>query len=119
MALRVCVAGATGWAGRAVAEGVLAAADLELRSAVGRSAAGRDLGMAWGGAENGVPVYADVPAALDDVDVLVDFTNHQAVLGHTLTAIERGVAVVVGTSGLGADDFADIAAQAQRAGVGV
>jgi 4-hydroxy-tetrahydrodipicolinate reductase len=34
--LRVCIAGATGWAGRPIAEAVLAAEDLELVSAVAR-----------------------------------------------------------------------------------
>jgi 4-hydroxy-tetrahydrodipicolinate reductase len=97
MTLRVCVAGATGWTGRAVAEGILGAEDLVLRSAVSRSAAGSDLGEAWSGAPNGVPVHGTVAAALDEVDVLVDYTSHLAVRGHTLTAIERGVAVVIGT----------------------
>jgi 4-hydroxy-tetrahydrodipicolinate reductase len=119
MTLRVCVAGATGWTGRAVAEAVLAAEDLDLRSALSRSAAGRDLGRAWGGPDNDVPVYADVADALDEVDVLVDYTTHEAVLGHVFAAIERGVAVVIGTSGLSADDFAGIARRAESAGVGV
>jgi 4-hydroxy-tetrahydrodipicolinate reductase len=118
MTLRVCVAGATGWAGRAVAEGVLGADDLVLRSAVGRSAAGTDLGLAWGGAGNGVPVFAAIADALDEVDVFVDYTSHSTVLGHALAAIERGVSVVIGTSGLGADDFDVIAGSAGRAGVG-
>jgi 4-hydroxy-tetrahydrodipicolinate reductase len=119
MALAVCVAGATGGTGRAVAEAILRSGDLTLRSAVSRSAAGADLGTAWGGTENGVPVHARVADALDGVDVLVDYTSHAAVLGHTLSAIERGVAVVIGTSGLGSDDFGRIAAAAERAGVGV
>jgi 4-hydroxy-tetrahydrodipicolinate reductase len=119
MTLRVCVAGATGWTGRAVAEGILGADDLELRSAVSRSAAGTDLGVAWGGAPNGVPVFSAVTDALAEVDVFVDYTSHAAVLGHALSAIEHGVSVVIGTSGLGADDFAVIAGNAERAGVGV
>jgi 4-hydroxy-tetrahydrodipicolinate reductase len=119
MTLTVCVAGATGWAGRAVAEAVLAADDLELRSAVSRSAAGQDLGQAWGEEGNGVPVFERVSQALDGIHVLVDYTSHQAVRANTLAAIERGVAVVVGSSGLGADDFADIDAAARNAGVGV
>ena len=49
MTVSVCVAGATGWTGRAVAEAVLGADDLQLRSAVGRAHAGSDLGVAWGG----------------------------------------------------------------------
>lgn len=119
MTLAVCVAGATGWTGRAVAEAVLRADDLTLRSAVSRSAAGTDLGAAWGGTQLDVPVHARVADALDGVDVLVDYTSHHAVLGHTLAAIEQGVAVVIGTSGLTADDFIQIAAASRRARVGV
>jgi 4-hydroxy-tetrahydrodipicolinate reductase len=113
------VAGATGWTGRAVAEAILRADDLTLRSAVSRSAAGTDLGVAWGGSALDVSVYGRVADALDDVDVLVDFTSHDAVLDHVLTAVGRGVAAVVGTSGLSADEYARIATAATSAGVGV
>lgn len=119
MTINVCVAGATGWTGRAVAAGVHEAPDLTLRTAVSRSAAGTDLGVAWGGSAIGVPVRATVAEALDGIDVLVDYTSHLAVLDHALTAIDRGVAVVIGTSGLSSDDFAQLAAAADRAGVGV
>ncbi len=54
--LAVCVAGATGWTGSAVARGALGRPGFRLVSAVSRSAAGRDLGEAWGGASIGVPV---------------------------------------------------------------
>jgi 4-hydroxy-tetrahydrodipicolinate reductase len=115
----VCVAGATGWTGRAIAEAVLAAEDLELRSAVSRSAAGHDLGIAWGGDHVGVPVHGAVADALDGADVLVDFTSGEVVLANTLTALAHGVGVVIGTSGLAADEFADIERAALDAGVGV
>jgi 4-hydroxy-tetrahydrodipicolinate reductase len=119
MTVTIGVAGATGWAGRAIAEGVLEADDLTLVSAVSRSAAGHDLGVAWGGESNGVPVFGAVSEALDGVDVLIDFTSHDAVLDHTLTAIRTGLSVVVGTSGLGTDDYAEIEAAALEHGVGV
>ena len=117
--IAVCVAGATGWTGRAVAAAVLDEADLDLRSAVARAAAGADLGTAWGGEPNGVPVAADAGDALDGVDVLVDYTSHDAAKRHTLTAVSRGVHVVIGSSGLTADDFGEIDAAARAAGVGV
>ncbi len=117
--LSVCVAGATGWAGRPLAEAVLAAGDLRLCSAVSRSAAGEDLGQAWRGVPNGVPVLGRVREALAGVDVLVDYTSHEAVRENTLTAIKQGVAVVIGASGLSGRDFADIDAAARAAGVGV
>jgi len=115
----VCVAGATGWTGRAVAEAVLAADDLQLVSAVGRRAAGQDLGSAWDIDPVGVRVSALVDdAALDGVDVLVDFTTHEAAQQHALVAIAAGVHVVLGTSGLTAADFAGIDAAARANSVG-
>jgi 4-hydroxy-tetrahydrodipicolinate reductase len=109
--LSVCIAGATGWTGSALVQGVLDAPDLELRSAVSRSAAGGEIG--------GAPVYASVAEALDGVDVLVDYTSHGVVKSNALTAIGAGVAVVIGTSGLTAADFEEIDAAARERGIGV
>src|SRR3954451_15176284 len=109
--LRLCIAGATGWTGGALVRGGREAPDLELRSAVSRSAAGGEI--------DGAPVYASAAEALEGVDVLVDYTSVEAVKGNTLAAIEAGVPVVIGTSGLTADDFADIDAAARDRSVGV
>jgi 4-hydroxy-tetrahydrodipicolinate reductase len=115
----VCIAGATGWTGRALVPAVLDAPDLTLASAVSRSAAGRDLGEALGGAALGVPVHGTVREALAGVDVLVDYTSATAVIPNTRAAVEAGVAVVIGTSGLTAADFAEIDAAARERSVGV
>jgi 4-hydroxy-tetrahydrodipicolinate reductase len=117
--LKVCIAGATGWTGRAIAQGVRDAPDLEAVSAVSRSAAGQDLGEALGDGTWGVPVYAGVDEALDGVDVMIDYTSPTAVKGNALAAIDAGVAVVIGTSGLTADDFGEIDAAARERSVGV
>jgi len=119
MPVSVCIAGATGWTGRALVRGVLEAPDLVLRSAVSRSAAGRDLGAALGGDPLGVPVHATVAEAIAGIDVLVDYTSATAVKGNALAAIEAGAAVVIGTSGLTAADFADLDAAARGRSVGV
>jgi 4-hydroxy-tetrahydrodipicolinate reductase len=108
--LRVCVAGATGWTGSAIADAVAAAEDMELRSAVSRSSAGGEC--------RGAPVYASVSEALDGVDVLVDFTSHDVAKANALEAVGRGTAVVIGTSGLTAADFEAIDAAARERGVG-
>ena len=115
----ICIVGATGWTGRAIVDGVLAADDLELRSAVARATAGEDLGVALGCEALGVPVHGDVAAALDGVDVLIDYTSHDAVKPNTLAAIALGVGVVIGSSGLTAADFEQIDAAARERGVGV
>ena len=44
MAIKVCVAGATGWAGSELARAIPQTADIELVAAVSRSHAGRRLG---------------------------------------------------------------------------
>jgi 4-hydroxy-tetrahydrodipicolinate reductase len=108
--LQICVAGVTGWTGGAVAEAVAADDDLTLRSGVSRSAAGSEL--------HGAPVYATVDEALGDVEVMVDFTSHDVAKANALTAIERGIAVVIGASGLTAADYEDIDAAARTRGVG-
>ena len=119
MTMRVIVAGATGWTGSAVARAVLASEDLVLAGAVARSAAGRDLGEALGGSAVGVTVVATFEEALSaGADVLVDYTAPQAVKANALAAISSGVAVVIGTSGLSADDYAEIDAAARAKSVG-
>ena len=115
----VCIAGATGWTGRALVQGVLEAPDLELVSAVSRSASGKDLGEALDGDALGVPVHASVREALEGVDVLVDYTSATAVKTNTLAAVDAGVGVVIGTSGLTAPDFAEIDSAARERSVGV
>jgi 4-hydroxy-tetrahydrodipicolinate reductase len=104
--IRVCVAGVTGWTGSAVADAVVAADDLELVSGVSRGDPAR---------------FSTVAAALDAVatDVLVDYTHAAVVRQNVLAAIERGVGVVVGSSGLSASDYEQIDASARETGVGV
>jgi 4-hydroxy-tetrahydrodipicolinate reductase len=104
--IRVCVAGVTGWTGSAVAAAVDAADDLALVAGVSRS---------------GPESFSSVTDALDTVaaDVLVDYTHASVVKANTLAAVERGVAVVVGSSGMSADDYAEVDAAARTKGVGV
>jgi 4-hydroxy-tetrahydrodipicolinate reductase len=117
--LSVCIAGATGWTGRALVPAVRDADDLTLGAAVSRSAAGRDLGEALGGESFGVPVFGGVAEALDGIDVLIDYTHATAVKANVLAAVDAGVAVVIGSSGLTAADFEEIDAAARERSVGV
>ena len=106
MAIRVCVAGSTGWTGAPIADAVREADDLELVGGVSRSDPGS---------------HSSVAEALDAVaaDVLVDFTHASAVKGNVLAALERDVNVVVGSSGLSGADYDEIDALAREHGVGV
>ena len=104
--IRVCVAGITGWTGSAVAEAVDAAPDLELVAGVARSDPAR---------------YPSVAEALDAVpaDVLIDYTHASAVKQNVLAAIEHGVNVVVGSSGMSAADYDEADRAARARGVGI
>ena len=74
--INLAIAGATGWTGSAIVDGALAAPDITLKRALARSAAGQDLGTALGREPLGVPVVGELDAALEGVDVLVEFTSH-------------------------------------------
>ena len=120
MTIKVVMAGATGWVGRAMIPVIAAQADMALAGAVARNAAGQDCGATLGLAENGVMVAATLAEALAaPSDVVVDYTKPDVVKQNVLTAIARGRHVVIGTSGLGAADYAEIDRAARAEGVGV
>lgn len=120
MTIRVVVAGATGWTGSALVKGILAARDMKLVGAVARQAAGQDIGTALGGEAVGTKVLPSLEAALaTPCDVVVDYTKPNVVKPNALMAIAKGAAFVVGTSGLSAQDYAEIDAAAKARGVGV
>ena len=62
--MRVILAGATGWAGSAVARGIARSKDLQLVAAVARTAAGQTLGAALGEPTLTAPVHATANTAL-------------------------------------------------------
>jgi 4-hydroxy-tetrahydrodipicolinate reductase len=120
MALQICIGGVTGWTGSALAAGVLAASDLALSGAVARRAAGQDVGTLLGQEKLGIAVSADLATALrQPTDVYIDYTHPGAVKANTITALKLGVPVIIGTSGLSAEDYAEIAAVADEQGLGV
>lgn len=118
--VRITLVGATGWVGKALVAAIAAADDLTLAGAVARTAAGRDAGEAAGLGPLGVPIVATLEEALAaPSDVVIDYSKPNVVKGHVLAALAAGRHVVVGTSGLGADDYAEIdtAARTGRRGV--
>jgi 4-hydroxy-tetrahydrodipicolinate reductase len=92
--LRVAVAGASGRMGRMLIEAVEAAPDCVL---AGTLDIGRDIG-----------------AGLADAQVLIDFTRPEGTLAHLAACRERGIGMVIGTTGLSDADKARIAEQARH-----
>jgi len=116
----VCFAGVTGWTAPPILAAVHASEDLALVAGVSRSAAGQSLEEATGVPAPG-RVHASVREALaaTGVDVLVDYTSAIAVKDNVLAAVASGVHVVVGSSGLTAEDYRELDERARAAGVGV
>jgi len=84
---------------------------LELAGAAtepGHAAIGSDAGTAAGVEVLGVAITDDVSAAVSGADVAIDFTLPAAVQGNVTACIEHGVALVIGTTGLSADDQAEL-----------
>ncbi|MBL8581067.1 MAG: 4-hydroxy-tetrahydrodipicolinate reductase [Rhizobiaceae bacterium] len=120
MMVGITLAGSTGWVGRALVGAIAAAPDLVLAGAVSRGAAGRDAGEAAGLAPVGVAISATLADALaTPSDVVIDYTKPHVVKAHVLESLAAGRHVVVGTSGLSAQDYAEIDLAAQKAGKGV
>jgi 4-hydroxy-tetrahydrodipicolinate reductase len=119
---RVCLAGATGWAGSELARAIAASGDeMVLVSAVSRRSAGQSLGTALGDSRITAPVFATALEALDfnAIDVFVEYTKPEVAKQNVITAIHKGAHVVIGTSGLTTADLAEIDGEARRRHRGV
>ncbi|MDP9255387.1 MAG: 4-hydroxy-tetrahydrodipicolinate reductase [Actinomycetota bacterium] len=114
------MSGALGAVGRELVHAIAVAPGLSLQSAVARREIGRDVGDALGVERIGVAIEGDIERALDRrPDVLIDYTHPVVIRRHVALALERRVPVVIGTTGLFDEDFAEIDAVARAAGVGV
>jgi len=120
MGIRVCLAGATGWAGSELARSISTTSDLALVAAVSRTHAGRSLAEVLGEPAPACPIFGSAEEALaDGCDVFVEYTKPESAKANILAALERSAHVVVGTSGLTDADFEEIDAAARRQQRGV
>ncbi len=113
--LRIAIAGASGRMGRMLIEAVLNAPDCELAGALdvpANPALGSDAG-AFLGRTTGVIITSDVPAALARAQVLIDFTRPEGTMAHVRVCQQLGVKMVIGTTGFGDADKAELAQAAQ------
>ena len=115
--LRLVVVGAAGRMGRMLTQIVPDAVGVRLTAALERPGA-QALGADSGGATpNGVPITSDIGAALADADAIVDFSSPGSSVEMAKAAAAAKVALVIGTTGLSAEDLAAIAACAQKTAI--
>ena len=119
--IKVGVMGALGKMGKEVCRAVLGDEALTLTAAYALEQQGMDIGPLIGLAECGVKVETNLTKMLEeaDIDVMVDFTNAQAVLDNLPRVIAKGIHVVVGTTGLTQEEVQSLGKQAEEAQVGM
>ena len=104
----IAITGAAGRMGRAVAELVIQAPDLQLAAAFERD--GSD---ALGTRVGDVRVQADLAAAIDSFDVLIDFSVPAATLAALAPCAAHAKGMVIGTTGMDARGLAQVEAAAK------
>ena len=121
MTIRVGITGAAGRMGKTLIEALeLAGDDLQLAAAIERpdsTLLGADAGELAGVGKRGVPVVASLAEVIGDIDVLIDFTMPAATLENAALCAERGVAIVIGTTGFTAPEQARLESAAGRTAV--
>ena len=122
--IKVILAGATGWAGSALARGIARQPDLQLVGAVGHRTAGKPLAELLNEPALQCVVSATAAQALaqSPCDVYVEYSKPKDVAlvkANVLAALAAGAHVVVAASGLSDADYAEIDAAAQAAQRGV
>ncbi len=98
--MKIAVNGAAGAMGRRVVALAVQADDCELVAALERPAheeLGRDAGVLAGVGEIGVPLSTELTAS---AHVLVDFSTPAGTMQRARECAERGIALVIGTTGL-------------------
>lgn len=115
--LDVAVVGATGRMGRAVIRCLAGTESMRLAGAVTEAtdaALGHDAGEVFGLPQAGVLLTDDPRAGLRDARVAIDFTLPSATEANVAAAAAEGVAMVVGTTGLGAEQTAALRSGSER-----
>lgn len=102
--LKLAVPGAAGKMGRMILKVIAESPATELVAAIERPGSplvGQDAGLVAGLGALGVPIQAALDEALQQTDVIIDFTAPAATAWTVSRAAEHEVGVVIGTTGLG------------------
>jgi 4-hydroxy-tetrahydrodipicolinate reductase len=111
--IKIVIAGCGGRMGKVLLDCVAQADDLVLHAALeheGNAMIGCDAG-------GGIAITSDIEAALQGADALIDFTRPEGTMQHLEICRRLGVNLVVGTTGLNAQQKAELGAAAQDIGI--
>jgi 4-hydroxy-tetrahydrodipicolinate reductase len=114
---RIAVTGAAGRMGKALIEAVALNPSMQLTVALerpGSSLIGVDAGELAGVGSNGVKVLGDIRQALEQFDVLIDFTAPDATLVNVEACAASGRKMVIGTTGFTPEQRTQLISHADR-----
>jgi len=115
--MKIAIAGAAGRMGQMLIKRIAATDGCSLAGAIeaaGSNALGRDASEVAGLEKSGVKITGDSASAIGAANVVIDFTVPAATVAHAGIASEKGVAMVIGTTGLDPQQTALIHAAAKK-----
>jgi len=120
MAIKVAVHGAAGRMGRMLVAQVTGDSETELSGALEREDCpliGQDAGTVAGLAPAGIKISSDAKTVLSASDALIVFSAAEPTMAIARQAAEAGVALVIGTTGLTAENKAELAQLARKTAI--
>ncbi len=115
--MKIAIVGAAGRMGQMLVRQIARTEGCRLAGAgeaPGSKAIGRDAGEVAGVEANAVRIVGDSAAAIGAADVVIDFTVPAATVAHARIAADKGVSMVIGTTGLDPEQTAAIHACAKK-----
>jgi 4-hydroxy-tetrahydrodipicolinate reductase len=109
---KVIIAGAAGRMGRRIGYMVNEHPGLQIAAGFERTDSpdlGKDMGDLGGYGSTGIKVAAGLDAVIDQGDVIIDFTFHEATMQIARSAAEKNRAMVIGTTGLNPENLQELA----------
>jgi len=104
--IKAIITGAGGRMGGRIISMISADEDIQVISAVeqkGHPSVGRDAGEISGIGRMGIVVEDDICTCIEHGDVIIDFSHYTASLRHLEIAVEKGRAIVIGSTGFTAE----------------
>jgi 4-hydroxy-tetrahydrodipicolinate reductase len=115
--IQVVVTGAGGKMGSRIISLISSMIDVKVVGSVeakGHPIIGRDVGQGLGLGKTGVLVCDNLIDCIDQADVVIDFTNHQASLNYLKIAGEKNRAIVIGSTGFTPDEMKKVKELAEK-----
>ncbi len=115
--MKIAIAGAAGRMGQTLIRRIASTEGCTLAGAIegpSSNALGRDAGEVAGVGAKGIKIVSDSDAAIGASNVVIDFTVPAATVAHAGIAADKGVAMVIGTTGLSPEQAAAIHEAAKR-----